>query len=371
MFTETIRIDVDGEEAADLYEDLESVEVELDDELPGMFRLRLPLLQRPDGTWTSLDDERLRSWRRVVVSAGLGGELERLISGHVTHVRPAFDPDPTRCVLEVWGLDRSVLLDREDRLGTWPNKKDSDIAADIFSEHGFSSHVEDTEVVHDEAVSTIVQRETDWQFLNRLARRNGFECYVEGSTGHFERPRLDRRPQAVLAVHFGDETNVERFALEVNALTPANVALHQLERRTKDVVRATVDATRERRLGAAGPAAGPGVAEGLVVLDRTATTGAEEMANVARAVFEQQQWFVTGRGEVAANELGVVLRPRGNVTVKGVGEAFSGVYRVSHVTHAFSQDGYVQRFEVKRNALMPTGGEDFTGRATGLVEGLL
>ena len=80
-------------------------------------------------------------------------------------------------------MDGSVLMDREEKLKDWPNKKDSDIAAEIFNLHGFTPEVEDTEVIHDEAVSTVIQRETDIQFLNRLALRNGFECYVEGTTG--------------------------------------------------------------------------------------------------------------------------------------------------------------------------------------------
>ena len=173
MITETIRIEIDGEEIADAYADLSSVEVELDDELPSMFRLRFPLLQRADGTWTYLDDERLRTWAKVGIDGGPGRRV-RAAHYRLRHARQArVRPDPTKCVLDVWGLDRSVLLDREDQLMTWPNKKDSDIATDLFSQYGFSSDVQDTEVVHDEAVSTIVQRETDWQFLNRLASATG------------------------------------------------------------------------------------------------------------------------------------------------------------------------------------------------------
>jgi phage protein D len=371
MLIETIKIEINGREITDVYPDITNVEVELDDELPGMFRMRLPLLLQENGAWAFLDDERFRAWKPVVISVGLDGDPERIISGRITHVRPAFEAEPTQCALDIWGLDGSVLLDREDKLTAWPNRKDSDIATEIFSEYGFSSEVQDTEIVHDDAVSTIIQRETDWQFLNRLARRNGFECYVEGNTGYFQPPRLDRRPQALLAVHFGEETNVNRFSLEVNALTPRNVAMHQLDRGTKEVLSVAVDATDERRLGAEGPADGPGVRPGVVVLGQTTATGPVEMTNLCRGLFQQQEWFVTGSGEIAANELGTVLKPRGTVTIKGIGETFSGVYLVSHVTHSFSEDGYIQRFEVKRNALLPTGSEDFTAGAAGPLKGLL
>jgi phage protein D len=371
MLTETISIEIEGKEITDLYPFLNTVEVELDDELPAMFRLRFPLLLQPDGSWTALDDERLRVWNKVVIDGGLEQGLERLITGHITHVKPAFDPDPTRCILDVWGLDRSVLLDREDKLVAWPNKKDSDIASDIFNAYGFGFDIQDTEVVHDEAVSTVIQRETDWQFLNRLAMRNGFECYIEDSFGYFGERKRRRAPQALLAVQFGEETNVQKLALEVNALTPANVEMFQLERESKLVVTATVESSDQPKLGAVGAVPGKGIEQGLVVLGQTAATGVNEMSGISRALFDKQQWFVTGHGELSGNVLGSVLRPRRPVTIKGIGETFSGVYLVSHVTHAFSNDGYIQRFEVKRNGLMPTGSEAWGGGAGGLLGGLL
>ena len=46
----------------------------------------------------------------------------------------------------------------------------------------------------------------------------------------------------------------------------------------------------------------------------------------------------TGR-PAPANQSGEVLRPRATVTIKGVGELYSGVYYVSRVTHTFSGSG--------------------------------
>ncbi len=101
--------------------------------------------------------------------------------------------------------------------------------------------MEDTTVVHAEAGSTIIQRETDMQFLKRLAGRNGFECCVEGGTGRFGPPRLGDPPQPVLAVHFGDETNVEQISFEIDALKPASVSMCRLDGNTKEIVAAAVN----------------------------------------------------------------------------------------------------------------------------------
>ena len=169
-------------------EELISLEVELDTELASMFRLHLAI-RRQDGIWTYLDDERFSIWQPMTIQAGFEDGMEDLIAGYITHVRPDFDPDLSRCGLEIWGIDNTALMDREEKLHAWPNEKDSSIATQIFGLYGFSSVVDDTQVVHDEAVSTIIQRETDIQFLKRLALRNGFECYVEGTTGFFRKPR--------------------------------------------------------------------------------------------------------------------------------------------------------------------------------------
>jgi phage protein D len=333
-----------------------------------MFRLRLAILQQPDGLWTYLDDERLTVWKAVTFTAGFASGTEELMSGYITHVKPDFQPDPARCTLEIWGMDGSVLMDREEKLKDWPNKKDSDIVSEIFNLYGFTPEVEDTEVIHDEAVSTVIQRETDMQFLKRLAFRNGFECYVEGTTGYFRKPQVDATPQPVLAVHFGKETNVNRFAIEINALTPTNVAMFQVDRMNKEVLEATAESSQQTPMGNTDPAAllPTGMDPGQVYIGMNAATGNAEMAALCQGLFHEGEWLVTGEGEIAGNQYGHVLKPRGTVTIKGVGATHSGVYYVTHVTHAFTPEGYTQHFRVKRNAIMPTGSEDFSSSSEAL-----
>lgn len=176
----------------------------------------------------------------------------------------------------------------------------------------------------------------------------------------------------MLAVQFGDDTTVSRLQLVVDGLVPTDVVMHQVDRITGDLLEATADKPGEPLLGASAAAAllGPGIDPGTVVVAQTVATGAAEMTALCQGLHDRGQWFVTGEGEVLANEYGTVLRPRATVTVKGVGETFSGVYYVCHVTHRFSADGYVQRFKVKRNALLPTGNERFTADDGGLLGAL-
>lgn len=342
------------------------LEVELDTELASMFRLHLAIRQQRDGTWTYVDDERFRSWKPITIKAGFEDGMEDLISGYITHVRPDFDPDLSRCTLEIWGMDGTVLMDREEKLHAWPNETDSSIAAQIFRLYRFSSVVDETQVVHDGAVSTIIQRETDIQFLKRLALRNGFECYVEGTTGFFRKPRVNAPPQPVLAVHFGEETTVNRLTFEVNVLTPARVTMLQVDRASKAVLEATAIASQQPALGATGSAPPAGIPLGQMYVSMTAATGLPEMAALCQGLVDEGEWFVTAEGEIAGNQYGHVLKPRGTVTIKGVGATYSGVYYVTHVTHTLTPNGYTQFFRAKRNALMPTGAENFAASSARL-----
>lgn len=363
MFTENFTLKFADQEIPEVYADILALEVELDEELAGMLRLRLNVGQS-DGGFSYVDDDRIRLWTRVQVDAGFDGDTDPLFSGYITHIRPAFAAPPQKTSLEIWAIDNSVILDREEILKAWPAKKDSDIASEILTGHGFTAsigdQVEDTGVVHDEAVSTIIQRETDMRFLKRLALRNGFECYVDGDEAFFRSPQVDGEAQPLLDVDSGSLT---RFSLEVNALVPAQVGVFQVDRANKEILNANAVTSDLRALGAQDAAASLAgdVPAGKVFLGPGVATGSEELATLCQGLFRRGEWFVFGEGEVSANNYGHVLKPRAPVTIQGMGELYSGIYYVTHVLHGFNTQGYVQSFRVKRNGLMPTGEEGFPG----------
>jgi phage protein D len=363
MANETLVIEIDGAEATDLYDDLVQLEVETCHELPATFQLQIALYKEPgDEGWAWVDEPRLRVWSEVTIRVGFdGSDPEDLIHGYVTRVVSRFAEADGTSVLEVHGVDASVRMDREEKLKAWPDKKDSDIAREILGEHGFDPVVEDTDVVHEEALSTVIQRETDLQFLQRLAKRNGYHCYVEGTSGYFRPVPADDAPQPLLAAHFGDETNLRRFAVTVDALRPAEVAMYQVDRFTREVLFTEAVAPAQPPLGASDPAAllPRGVDPGRVYVARNAATGTPEMSALCHGLFRAGAWLVEGEGEIDAAAYQHVLRPRALVTIKGLGETHSGVYYVCFVRHVIDQSGYTEHFRVKRDALLPTGDEDF------------
>jgi phage protein D len=363
MVTEVVRIFIDGVPQDDLVPDVVEVEAEEDVASAGVFRLRLALHPRPGGSWNYLDDERFQVWRRISLHAGYPGQTGTLFDGYLTHVHVAARSEGEP-FLEISGLDATAIMDLEDKQVAWGNKRDDEIARAVFSSYGLRAEVETTTTRHLEPSSTIMQSETDIRFLRRLALRNGFECFVRGTTGVFRSPDMQQPPQPPLAVEFGAETNLSDIRISVDG-TPATAAeirrIDPLEKRL-DIRRLTT--SPRRPLGAHSLAAlRSGVPQGRVFVRRHASADPEEMTGRLRQAYQAATEFVRVEGAIDSRLYRNVLRSRRLVAIKGVGRAFSGLYYVTSVRHSFTVDGYTQRFEAYRNGLGLLGIERFDSTA--------
>ncbi len=372
MENELCIIKINDEEISDIYPNILGVEVEDDHKLAAIFKIKLAIQLQADGNWRYLDEEDLNLWNKVEISAGFPDNVIKVMTGYITHLKPYFAQQITDSYLEVSGMDASVLMDREEKLKSWPNRKDSDIASEIFSDYGLTPEVEDTEVIHDEAVSTIIQRESDIKFLKRLAQRNGYECFVQNSTGYFQRPLLNESPQPVLAAHFGNETNLSFFQAEVNTLSPTIVEMSQIDSMTKEIRSVTIDSMEQRQLGQtlSSELIPSGVEPTRRYVRHAVAASQQEMEYLCQALYDEAEWLLEGEGKIISNLYQNVLSARGLVTIKGVGRTYSGTYYVTNVRHIFSQDGYTQHFKVRKNALSPDGTEDF-GSGGSLMSGVV
>jgi phage protein D len=364
--TLTATISIQDKPAPDLFLSLLELEVEDDSRLASAFRIKLAISREDDGLWKILDDERIQLWKKIAISVAIDEEQE-LIRGYITHIRPCIEPDENSSTLEIVGMDETCLMSLEEKIKDWPKKSDSDIAREVFQNYSLKadpgSEIDDTAIVHDEAVSTIIQRETDIHFLKRLARRNGYECFVKGGKGYFRKPVLSGEPQPVLAAHFGTESNLMKFEATVNALRPAGVEMHQIDTIAKEIQDAVVEAAEQPPLGrdAGSSLPVPNSITPRLFVKHAVTTGQPEMEALCKALFDEAQWFVEARGEINTVCYGAILETRKPVPIKGVGELFSGLYYVTKVKHLFKPDEYKQEFEARRNALAPSGTEDFGG----------
>jgi phage protein D len=240
------------------------------------------------------------------------------------------------------------------------NKEDHEIAQDVFASYGLSYEVEDTVSEHSEDIATILQNETDIRFLRRLAARNGFECHVHAGTGFFRSPNMQDPPQKLLAVEFGEETNVSDFLVRVDGTPATLMEIRRIDPLEKLEETESLPASPRRSLGARSLSAlRTGQPSGRVLVRNQPSTIAREMQTRLRQAYERASGFVTVEGEIDSRAYRSVLRARRLVTIKGAGESFSGLYYVTRVRHTFTEDGYTQYFAGYRNAIGLTGQESF------------
>jgi phage protein D len=361
MIEEIASLTIDGEPQDDLIPDIVEIEVEEHVDSADVFRVRISISVQDDGTYSFIDDQDLVLWKRVSIVGGYPEDNATLIDGFVTHVKVSLSgPESAESFIELTGMDGSALMNLEEKQVAWPNKKDSDIAQQIFASYGFSSQVEDTQLVHDEKTATILQSESDIRFLRRLAARNGFECYVQNNRGFFRNPNLSDPPQKLLAIQFGDETNLASLSVEQDGTPPTEIEMRRIDPLAKAEDKESLADLPRRRLGKQTlKDLRVGVPSGRRLLKQRAAAGTLEMQSDLRAGYDAADSFLRLSGEVDARAYRAVLRAKRLVTVKGAGATYSGLYYVTRVRHHFTTEGYTQTFEARRSGTGLTGLEIF------------
>jgi len=292
---------------------------------------------------------------------GYEGDNTTLIDGYITHIKVSLSgPGDEESFLELTGMDGSALMDLEEKQAAFPNKKDSDIAEQIFASYGFSWEVEDTQLQHAEKTATILQSETDIRFLRRLAARNGFECYVQNNKGYFRSPNLSDPPQKILAIQFGDQTNLASLSIEQDGTPPTALEIRRIDPMEKVANTETLEELPRRKLGDHTLKDLRGsVPDGKRFLKQHPAAGTVEMKGELRSGYDAAAEFLTLSGEIDSRAYNAVLRAKKLVTIKGAGSTYSGLYYVTRVRHHFTPDGYTQSFEAYRNGTGLTGEESF------------
>jgi phage protein D len=364
MIRELLTVQINGRSHDDLRADITEVEVEEDVEAADVFRVRLSV--RGNGVWRYLDDDRLALWNRLVIRIGYPDNQDDLIDGYITHHDIALSGSGAQdSFLELSGMDTSAVMDLEDKQRAWPNKRDSDIAQDIFAAYGLSWEIEDTELVHDEPRATIVQSESDIRFLQRLAARNGFECFVKSGRGFFRTADLEQPPQKLLqfagASPQAGASNLIGLHIAVDGTPPTVLAIRRIDPFEKHDDHEVLRELPERPLGSRTLAAlRAGVRTGSRLLRRQPAVSAQELRARLRAAYQPASGFVVASGEVDGRSYSAVLRAKRRVTIKSASSAHSGAYYVTRVRHLLTADAYVQGFEARRNAIDVLGTESFT-----------
>jgi hypothetical protein len=343
-----------------LVEAIQQIDVECALDEASVLRIELGISATTIGDWSILDLDPFRPLLPLQLRVQRGaGAPETLINAFVTEHRVAYS-DGGHSKLQITALDATYVMNLEEKVKPWLNLPDSAIAAAVFGEHAIVPRVDPTSPVLTDPEGTTIQRGTDIRFLRRLARRSGFDCYVQPEplsgldVGHFHRRQLTGVPQAVLSVELGTETNVCDFSIRYELTRPTAAIAAGLDVLTKSPQPAVALTALEQPLGVEGTL----LRQIPPPIIRPADTGLPRTAELQRATqaaVDRSTWSVIAEGTVGLDV--PPLRPGGLVSIRGAGRLYNGSYFVTRVHHTIETGGITQRFEATRNAVTETGAE--------------
>lgn len=337
---------------------------------PTVLALRFRLVQQADGEFSPVDEDLFEPG--AVLSFELeppGGLLQRLFEGPITHIRPHFEGIEANAYVEILAMDAAVLLDASERVAAWPNMTDSDVVAQVLAGYQIPVQAGDTAVRYDEDRQLLVQRGTDWRFLQHLAQRNGARFYFEYDAvreqvvAHFAVPDVGGPPQPDVVI-LQDDANLTWADLQLVAAGPVTMTAAAYDPIGKQIVRGDgtpslavlggddAAAAIENGLKAAGATGAAGLVRDPFPLDEAIGAETTAATDAARLVIEL-------RAELDPALYRGLLRARRPVLVRGVGGRFSGIYYVQSVRTTLEGAALTQTFVATRNATGQTGQERF------------
>ncbi|MES2639547.1 MAG: contractile injection system protein, VgrG/Pvc8 family [Myxococcota bacterium] len=382
-----IRVWLDGEPWVEAPQRLLSAVVEERADGATWFKLKLDLAPI-DGDWDLLADPRFALLRRVTLAFSLGpveqgeaGSETVVVDGYVTSVEARFGPQRVPdSHLELEGYDAACLMHLDDRVRAWTDRSDAAIVRTILAEYGFGADVDETAPSRAADRGTLLQRGTDAEFLRLLARRNGFELWMERApgavsagahpgaafVGHFHKPRLGDPPQPPLRLMPREEPSLLEFCARWESHHPTTTQSWHLDERTRRVQTTRAKLSPYHKLGARSRAdlLTARLAEVLPQRPNLTPLGLpfadvphdqHELGTLAAAELQESDWLLSATGTVQTLRYPVVLRARRPVAVEGAGKALDGTWYVRSVRHTWTADAHTRRYdaevELVRNAM--------------------
>ncbi len=312
----------------------------------------------PEVTFKYSDSKLFDLGNRVHVEMGYVDRVRMMVAGIITKLTPKF-PESGPPTIGVSGQDNLVKLrDKKPVKGNvkyYTKKKDWQIAQVIAARNKIPIKVTEEGPEH----PVVVQRnQDDATFLMERAKRIDFDCYIETDpktkkdTLYFVKPTDGRSSTQKQTYAFEWGKNMVSFTPELTAARQVSqVTVKGWDVSKKALI--TYTATKADLAGkkSAG-VCGPEVAEKKldkkedVVVDWPVQTVEEAKALAISLLRERSYEFLKATGQA----IGLPdMRPGDNVTVKGVGERFSGQYYVTRVEHTIGNNGYTTGFSVRRS----------------------
>src|ERR1019366_6361630 len=166
---------------------------------------------------------------QVQIRVKVGIDIPKaIINGYITNQRVLYDDEGGASVMEITGMDATLLMNLQEKAQAWPIPSDGMVAAAVFAQYGIVPMVSASVPFNSDPTDMTVQRGTDIRFLRRLAQRNGLECFVQPNPqsgldfGYFGPPsNIPGAQEAVLNVKTRAQTNVAELTIPPALVKPA------------------------------------------------------------------------------------------------------------------------------------------------------
>lgn len=277
----------------------------------------------------------------VELSMGYGNDLQPMILGEITSVEPSF-PESGLPTLRISGYDKSYKLRHNQ-----PDRKpyqyvtDSAIAEQIAREAGLTPIVDPSPIFHEKQLK---QSSSDMAFLKERARANFFDVYVDWDKLYFQFPR----PQTDLYVlEWGKNLSSYSPRISSAGLAGLQVIRSYNEQLAQTIVVYAMAADfnpddLQKKLGSA--ALDLLLSLGRRVIRKEKLESSVDALTVAKSIMQE---ILEGMYEGSGNCIGIPTLQAGQyISIQGVGNRFSGTYRLRKVTHTIDESGYRTSFDV-------------------------
>ena len=290
------------------------------------------------------------------IRIGLDGAWASLIEGAVD----AIEIDPVRFTLTLTGRDYTAAFIEAKTQEAFQNQTSSQIATLLAGRHGLDAAVTGTttpvgryyEIEHDSiTLNQFARATTEWDLLSFLARQEGFDLYVQGTTLHFEQPDGGSAQPAALTPLDCVDLGLHR------ALTLARdieVTVKSWNSKQQTAFTQTARATGRGGSGRGGSgrgASGGGTRSGMqaqkqsyvIVRPNLTPDQALQLAQSILADLSRHERVVT---LTMPGELGIT--PRTPIALSGTGTDFDQTYHVAEIERAVSfERGFTQRIRAR------------------------
>ena len=315
------------------------------------YRLRYPVVVNDEGDLSMLADSRFDPGSEVSILVPVEDGNECLVKGPIHGHAMHLDHAAANSWVEIIGSDTSVAMNRESKVRVWADITDSDAISTVLSSYGYVPDVQSTAAGHAEDRHALVQRETDLEFIKRLARRNGYHFWVTCDSGgtetaHFRRSDLETEPAATFVINL-EGSNIDALDLQWDVERPTSIESSDIDPMTGSDIDGATTSSGNRALGS--------VSLIEIATDTRSTRltapvdDSGDLHARSSAVLGESEWFVQGTTNTTLARLGSLVRAHTVVTVSGAGTRHSGDYYVTGVRHVIDSSQHRMEVELSRN----------------------